>query len=79
MNSFVCEGRLVAAAVVARLRFAVESVPVMGALDSVQDESLHDFSLLKILQRPGAGRPSLLKCFQFVSGTLSRGRSLGHW
>lgn len=39
MNSLVCEGRLVAAAVVARLRFAVEIVPVMGALDSSQDES----------------------------------------
>lgn len=39
MNSLVCEGRLVAAAVVARLRFSVESVPVTGALESSQDES----------------------------------------
>lgn len=39
MNSLVCEGRLVAAAVVARLRFAVEIAPVKGALDSSQDES----------------------------------------
>lgn len=39
MSSLVCEGRLVAAAVVAWLRFAVEIVPVMGALDSSQDES----------------------------------------
>lgn len=39
MKSLVCEGRPVAAAVVARLRFSVESVPVMGALESSQDES----------------------------------------
>lgn len=39
MNSLVCDGRLVAAAVVARLRFSVESVPVTGALESSQDES----------------------------------------
>lgn len=39
MNSLVCEGRLVAAAVVARLRFSVESVPVTGALESSQDGS----------------------------------------
>lgn len=47
MNSLVCEGRLVAAAVVARLRFSVESVPVTGALESSQGREFHDDSLVE--------------------------------
>lgn len=40
MSSSFCEGCLVAAAaVVERLRFAVENVPAKGALGSSQDKS----------------------------------------
>lgn len=40
MSSLFCEGCLVAAAVVVRLRFAVENVPAKGALGSSWDKSL---------------------------------------
>ncbi len=39
MSSLFCEGCLAAAAVVLRLRFAVENVPAKGALGSSQDKS----------------------------------------
>lgn len=39
MSSLFCEGCLVAAAVVVRLRFAVENVPAKGALGSSGDKS----------------------------------------
>lgn len=39
MSSLFCVGRPVAAAVVVRLRFAVEIVPAKGALGSSRDKS----------------------------------------
>lgn len=41
MSSLFCEGCLAAAAVVVRLRFAVENVPAKGALGSSRDNSFY--------------------------------------
>lgn len=58
MSSLFCEGCVVAAAaVVARLRFAVENVPAKGSpWFLIGQES---YSPKKILQRPGESRPIL--------------------
>lgn len=45
MSSLFCEGCLVAAAVVVRLRFAVENVPAKGALGFLTGQEFYSYSL----------------------------------